>query len=298
MRVATIGFFDGVHRGHQFLIRQVIEEADRRGGIPTCITFSNHPRMVVGNGVAVRFLTTPKEKEELLLHFGIKEVRMLEFTKELAGLSAYEFMKSLREKIDVEVLVIGYDHRFGHNRIEDFNDYVRYGKELGIEVVKARVFKEEGITVSSSLIRDELLQGRVADVPALLGYEYFVEGTVVGGFQIGRKIGYPTANIKTDGNKLIPCDGVYAVRVVVDEREYGGMLNIGCRPTFGGGKRSIEVNLFDFDLNIYSETVRVYFVGFLRHEKKFESLDEFINQLSHDEENARAQLYNGDITQH
>ncbi len=298
MRVATIGFFDGVHRGHQFLIRQVIEEADRRGGIPTCITFSNHPRTVVGTGSAVQLLTTPKEKEELLLHFGIKEVRMLEFTKELASLSAYEFMKSLHEKIDVEVLVIGYDHRFGHDRVEDFNDYVRYGREIGIEVVKARVFKEDYITISSSLIREELLQGRVSDVPRWLGYEYFVEGTVVGGFQIGRKIGYPTANIVTDSNKLIPCDGVYAVRVMVDGREYGGMLNIGCRPTFGGGRRSIEVNLFDFDSNIYSETVRVYFAGFLRHERKFASVDEFISQLSHDEENARALLRDSKAAKH
>jgi len=290
-KVATIGFFDGVHKGHQFLLRQVTEEASRRDAIPVVVTFANHPRTVVVKGTKLQLLTTCMEKEELLHEFGIKEVNILEFTDELARQSAYEFMRyTLHEMIGVDVLVIGYDHRFGHNRSEGFNEYVRYGKEIGIEVVQAKAFRENYITVSSSLIRDELLQGRVADIPQYLGYNYFIEGVVVNGFQVGRKIGYPTANILVDEDKLIPCDGVYAVKAMVGDKQYGGMLNIGCRPTFDNGKRSIEVNLFDFDADIYSEHIRIYFIDFLRHEQKFSTVEAFITQLAKDREKALESL--------
>ncbi len=289
--VATIGSFDGVHRGHQYLIRQVVDEADHRGGIPVAVTFSNHPRSVLRRGAEIQLLSTPEEKERLLRHYGIQEVRTLEFTESLARQSAHEFMRqTLRGEIGVDVLVIGYDHRFGCDRLEGFDDYVRYGKEMGMEVVRAQVYGQDNITVSSSLIRSELLQGRVTDVKGLLGYEYSVGGVVTGGFQVGRKIGYPTANIKVDDNKLIPCDGVYAVRVMVDGTLYGGMLNIGCRPTFDNGKRSVEVNLFGFDGDIYDERIRAYFVAFMRHERKFGTVDGFKNQLSHDERQAKELL--------
>ncbi len=288
VKVATIGFFDGVHRGHQYLIRQVVDEAQRRGGIPVAVTFSNHPRSVLRSETEIQLLSTCEEKERLLRHYGIQEVRMLEFTGELARQSAREFMlHTLRGEIGVDVLVIGYDHRFGYDRREGFDDYVRYGMEMGMEVVRARVYEQNRVTVSSSLIRSELLRGMVADVKELLGYGYSIGGVVTGGFQIGRKIGYPTANIRVDSHKIIPCDGVYAVRVMVDGTFYGGMLNIGCRPTFDNGRRSVEVNLFDFSGDIYNERIRVYFVAFMRHERKFGTVDEFITQLSHDERQAK-----------
>ncbi len=288
VKVATIGFFDGVHRGHQYLIRQVVDEAQRRGGIPVAVTFSNHPRSVLRSETEIQLLSTGEEKERLLRHYGIQEVRMLEFTGELARQSAREFMShTLRGEIGVDVLVIGYDHRFGYDRREGFDDYVRYGMEMGMEVVRARVYEQNSVTVSSSLIRSELLRGKVADVKELLGYGYSIGGVVTGGFQIGRKIGYPTANIRVDNHKIIPCDGVYAVRVMVDGTFYGGMLNIGCRPTFDNGRRSVEVNLFDFSGDIYNERIRVYFVAFMRHERKFGTVDEFITQLSHDERQAK-----------
>ncbi len=294
MRIATIGFFDGVHKGHQFLLRQVVEEAEHRGGISIVVTFANHPITVVTQNTDVQLLTTIGEKTDLLLHYGIKEVKILDFTAELACKSAYEFMKNtLRDEMNIDVLVIGYDHRFGHNRLEGFEEYVKYGNKIGIDVIQAQEYKENYITISSSLIRDELLQGRVNEIPQLLGYNYFIEGSVVGGFQIGRNIGYPTANIKVETQKLIPCDGVYAVIAKVDEKKYGGMLNIGCRPTFDNGKRSIEVNLFDFGADIYSERIRIYFIGYLRSEKKFSSVKELIVQLSIDESNAKKfLLYN------
>lgn len=295
MKVATIGFFDGVHKGHQFLIHQVVEEAKRLGGVSVCVTFANHPRSVVeqmkGHQLSMQLLTTQDEKVMMLKRMGIQEVSLLEFTPEIAMMSAYDFMSEvLKGQMAVDVLVIGYDHRFGHNRSEGFDDYVRYGKEIGIRIVQAQAYEENHITVSSSLIRETLLQGRVADSRKLLGYDYFVEGVVVNGFKVGRRIGYPTANVEVAPEKLIPCDGVYAVRVELESRMFGGMLNIGWRPTFSGNKRTIEVNLFDFDGNIYSEQITIHFVDFLRQEQKFDSPEALIQQLAIDEQKAREVL--------
>ncbi len=292
MKVATIGFFDGVHKGHQFLIHQVVEEAERVGGTSVCVTFANHPRSVVeqmkDRQFSIQLLTTQDEKVKLLKHMGIQEVSLLEFTPEIAMMSAYDFMKQvLKQKMDVGVLVIGYDHRFGHNRSEGFDDYVRYGKEIGIRIVQAQVYTENHITISSSLIRETLLQGHVADTRELLGYDYFIEGVVVNGFKVGRRIGYPTANIDVTPDKLIPCDGVYAVKVNLEGQTFGGMLNIGWRPTFSGNQHTIEVNLFDFDENIYSEHITIHFVDFLRPEQKFDSPEALTQQLAIDEQKAR-----------
>lgn len=292
MKVATIGFFDGVHKGHQFLIHQVVEEAERVGGTSVCVTFANHPRSVVeqmkDRQFSIQLLTTQDEKVKLLKHMGIQEVSLLEFTPEIAMMSAYDFMKQvLKQKMDVGVLVIGYDHRFGHNRSEGFDDYVRYGKEIGIRIVQAQVYTENHITISSSLIRETLLQGHVADTRELLGYDYFIEGIVVNGFKVGRRIGYPTANIDVTPDKLIPCDGVYAVKVNLEGQTFGGMLNIGWRPTFSGNQHTIEVNLFDFDENIYSEHITIHFVDFLRPEQKFDSPEALTQQLAIDEQKAR-----------
>ena len=295
MKVATIGFFDGVHKGHQYLIRQVVEEAEHIGGTPVCVTFANHPHSVVeqmkGNSFAMKLLTTQDEKVMMLRRLGIQEVSLLEFTPEIAMMSAYDFMSQvLKREMGVGVLVIGYDHRFGHNRSEGFNDYVRYGEEIGIRIVQAKAYEEDCITVSSSLIREMLLQGRVADSRQLLGYDYFLEGVVVNGFHVGRRIGYPTANVEVASDKLVPCDGVYAVRVDVDGVIYGGMLNIGWRPTFNGNHRTIEVHLFDFDSNIYSEHIRIYFIDFIRPEQRFDSPEALVSQLAEDEQQAHGVL--------
>jgi len=315
MKVATIGFFDGVHKGHRFLLHQVMEEAKKVGGTAMCVTFDCAPRMVVertkGRELSMQLLTTQAEKTLLLHQIGIEDVQMLHFTSEMVGMSAYDFMdKVLKQTMDVGVLVIGYDHRFGHNREEGFEDYVRYGQELGIRVVQAQAYEEDFITVSSSLIRETLLQGRIADSRKLLGYDYFIDGVVVDGFKVGRKLGYPTANIEIPTEKLIPCDGVYVVQAELKEKcnnakmikcknyetlircsqSYYGMLNIGWRPTFNGNKRTIEVNLFDFDGNIYSEHITLRFIDFLRPEQKFESPEALIRQLAIDEQKAKEVL--------
>ena len=298
MKVATIGFFDGVHKGHQFLLRQVVKEAKKVGGIPACITFDCPPREVVRSPKrdewSMKQLTTLPEKIQLLQEMGIEEVQVLHFTPEIAKMSAYNFMREmLKERWDVGVLLIGYDHRFGHNREEGFEDYVRYGEKLGIRVVQAQAYEEDFITVSSSLIRETLLQGRIADSRKLLGYDYFIDGVVVNGFKVGRKLGYPTANIEVPTEKLIPCDGVYVVKAELEGRMFGGMLNIGWRPTFNGNRRTIEVNLFDFDGNIYSEHITLRFIDFLRPEQKFESPEALIRQLAIDEQKARKVLAKG-----
>lgn len=298
MKVATIGFFDGVHKGHQFLLHQVMEEAKKLGGNAMCITFDCAPRMVVeqtkGRELSMQLLTTQTEKTLLLHQVGIEDVKMLHFTPEMVKMSAYVFMdKVLKQTMDVGVLVIGYDHRFGHNREEGFEDYVRYGEKLGIRVVQAQAYEEDFITISSSLIRETLLQGRIADSRKLLGYDYFIDGVVVNGFKVGRKLGYPTANIEVPTEKLIPCDGVYAVKAELEGRMFGGMLNIGWRPTFNGNRRTIEVNLFDFDGNIYSEHITLRFIDFLRPEQKFESPEALIRQLAIDEQKAREVLAKG-----
>ena len=311
MKVATIGFFDGVHKGHQFLLHQVMEEAKKVGGTAMCVTFDCAPRMVVertkGRELSMQLLTTQTEKTLLLHQVGIEDVKMLHFTSEMVKMSAYVFMdKVLKQTMDVGVLVIGYDHRFGHNREEGFEDYVRYGEKLGIRVVQAQAYEEDFITISSSLIRETLLQGRIADSRKLLGYDYFIDGVVVDGFKVGRKLGYPTANIEVPTEKLIPCDGVYAVKAALNpsltlpqgegKRNpplYNGMLNIGWRPTFNGNRRTIEVNLFDFDGNIYSEHITLRFIDFLRPEQKFESPEALIRQLAIDEQKAKKVLAKG-----
>lgn len=293
--VATIGFFDGVHRGHRFLIEQVRRAAAERGLASSVITFPVHPRRVMQSGFRPELLTTCEEKVALLADTGIDCCIMLPFTPELARLSARQFMSVLKEKYRIQALVVGHDHRFGHNRSEGFDDYVRYGKELGMEVLLARAYfinNEKEITVSSSVIRRLLREGDVSMAAEYLGYEYFIEGTVVGGYRVGRKIGFPTANLRVnDSDKLIPSDGVYAVRVRLDEEEYGGMLSIGYRPTLNNGlDRSIEVHIFHFVGDIYGQPMRISFVRHTRSELKFDTTDQLIAQLHEDEAEIKAIL--------
>lgn len=292
-KVATIGFFDGVHRGHRYLIEQVCEVARVRGYEPTVVTFPIHPRKVMQSDFTPCLLTACEEKQHLLSKTGITHCIMLPFTRELAGLSAFQFMRLLQTTYNVRVLVIGHDHRFGHKRTESFDDYERYGHELGIEVLRARAYPYNDTTfVSSSLIRKMLLSGNVEEAAGLLGYTYFIEGVVVGGYRIGRRIGFPTANIAlVEQDKLVPDNGVYAVRICLDGCEYGGMLSIGTRPTLeNDGERSIEVHIFDFQGDIYDRQLRISFLKRTRGEQKFSSLEELKAQLHRDEVQIRTYL--------
>ena len=198
----------------------------------------------------------------------------------------------LRDRYRVQTLVIGYDHRFGHNRSEGFEDYCRYGSEMGIEVIRARACVCDDLHISSSVIRKMLHQGEVDRAARCLGYDYFLDGTVVSGYQVGRKIGFPTANLSVDDpDKLVPADGVYAVHVTFDGYTYNGMLNIGTRPTIGNGpERSIEVNILHFHSDIYDKFIRLSFVKYLRPELKFDGIEGLIVQLHQDAADVEALL--------
>ena len=286
--VATIGFFDGVHLGHRHLINQVKMAASLNGWCSSIITFPVHPRQVIQSDYQPSLLSSPEEKIELLASTGIDNCILLPFTRELSMLTAWEFMQLLYDQYQVRMLVIGYDHRFGHNRAETFEDYCRYGRDLGIHIMQATAYTQEQDKVSSSAIRRALLSGDVMTAQKYLGYNYFLEGTIVGGYQVGRKIGFPTANLRVDfPNKLIPSIGVYAVRVSVNGQDYKGMLNIGHRPTINNGTDlSIEVHILDFEGDIYNQQVRIEFIGFLRPEIKFDSIDELVLQIQKDKEEA------------
>lgn len=290
--VATIGFFDGVHCGHRFLIKQVCEAAAERGYASAVVTFPMHPRKVMQADFCPEQLTTYEEKLDLLEKTGLDYCMVLDFSLEVAALSAREFMVLLQKHYNIQALVVGYDHRFGHNRSEGFTDYVRYGEELGMEVLLAQAYLDKSVAVSSSGIRKLLLSGNVSEAAVRLGYDYFLDGVVISGYRVGRKIGFPTANLRVDSSeKLVPSNGVYAVRVTVDGKVYPGMLDIGNRPTFNnGGKRSIEVHILHFNADIYGEIVRLSFVRYIRPDIKFDSVDELIAQLHKDAETVEAIL--------
>jgi riboflavin kinase/FMN adenylyltransferase len=283
--VATIGFFDGVHRGHQYLIEQVKAVAADKGLRTALITFPVHPRKVIDPDYKMEFLSTLSEKEELLDKTGVDYCFLLNFTSDISGLSAHDFMfEILKKQFKVDSLIIGYDHRFGHNRSEGFKDYYQYGKEIGMDVIHARAFTIDGHKISSSVIRTALLSGNLDQANSYLGYSYYLDGLVVTGHKIGRTIGFPTANLKVDSSKIIPANGVYAVRVDVEGQEYAGMINIGFRPTLNNGiNRTIEVNIINFNDDIYGKAIRVYFVKHIRSEIKFSGIEELKSQLHKDQ---------------
>lgn len=278
--VATIGFFDGVHLGHRHLLRQVIEVAQAYNLTSMVVTFAQLPRKVVNHdSCRYSLLTTKEEKLSLLKMVGISHCEVMDFTPELASLTAYEFMQLLRNKYHVHALLIGYDHRFGHNRSEGFEDYVNYGKELGIDVIQATEFP----AVSSSRIRELLLSGDLQEANKCLGYPYMLRGQVVSGFHVGQTLGFPTANLQVTAEKLIPANGVYAVMVDLDGKRYQGMLNIGTRPTLANGdERSIEVHIFDFHNDIYNKELRLSLIKRTRGEVKFDTKEQLTLQLQQD----------------
>lgn len=288
----TIGFFDGVHLGHRYLVSELSELAKKRDFASAVLTFRTHPRQVLHSDYIPSLLTTADEKIALLKDTGVDYVVMTEFTQDLSMLTAQEFMRLLHDKLNVRCLMIGYDHRFGHNRSEKFEDYVRFGKEIGIEVVQSSPLVIDGINVSSSVVRKTISEGDVAKAAKLLGREYSLAGQVVKGFQVGRTIGFPTANIAYDDSRMLPKDGVYAARVAVDSHLYDAMLYIGSRPTVNTGKTSVEAYLFDFSDDIYGKNVNVRFVDRIRDSIKFNSIEELKKQLGEDEIKAKLLMAN------
>ena len=266
--VATIGFFDGVHRGHQFLIHHLVETARKDGLQSTVITFDAHPRKVLQADYQPEMLSTLDSKLLLLSKTEVDNAVVLHFDKVMAAMSAREFMQQvLHDHLNVRKLFIGYDHRFGHNREETFEDYVRYGKEMGIEVIRNEAFQIDGINISSSVIRSFLKEGEVE--------------------MAARCLGFPTANLDISHfGQLIPAPGVYAVRVRLENTVVWkrGMMNVGNRPTFNGRQLTLETHIFNFDGDIYDQLLLVGFMKRIRGERKFDGPEELAAQLKVDEQ--------------
>lgn len=284
----TIGFFDGVHRGHRYLLQQLEKLAADNDMSAVALTFDHHPREVTAGDSVPLLLTTQDEKLTLLANAFSGEVIVLPFTKELSALTAKEFMTTvLRNKLNSELLLMGYNHRFGHGGGTP-EEYSNWGKETGINVYQANALAGEKI--SSSIIRDMISHGDIRKANAMLGYSYFLTGEVVKGKQIGHQIGFPTANLMLPKQKLVPACGVYTVWIdMPDGTRRGGMLCIGHRPTVEeNGEISVEVHIFDFEGNLYGESISVDFIGKLRDEQHFNSLEALGKQLKLDAKSAQA----------
>lgn len=284
--MATIGFFDGVHVGHRFLIDEVKAAAAERGLPSAVITFPLHPRAVLQKDYQPRLLNSFEDKLRLLATTGVDYCIVLDFTVALSQLSAEAFLHILATEWRVKGLVIGYDHRFGHDRRDGFEQYVEYGQRWGIEILKAAAFDAGHTAVSSSEIRRLVQEGKVERAAQLLTYAYHISGRIVSGYKVGRTLGFPTANIQPDDPmQLLPGIGVYAVWVEVAGQRYKGMLYIGSRPTLDNGTQlSIEVHILHFSGDIYNDPIRVSFAHFVRGDEKFDSLEALKAQLMRDRE--------------
>ncbi|MDR2815083.1 MAG: riboflavin biosynthesis protein RibF [Proteiniphilum sp.] len=293
--VATLGFFDGVHIGHRHLIDQVKREAERRRLPSAVITFPVHPRKVLQKNYQPALLCGFDEKVEQLSTTGVDYCISLPFTVELSQLSAKEFMmKALKEQLHVDTLLVGYDHRFGHNRAESYPEYNQYGKELGVNVILATELQYGDNEVSSSQIRRLLKAGKIKAANELLSYNYRLSGKIVEGYQVGRTIGFPTANMRVwERYKVTPELGVYAVLVHLRDLIYPGMLYIGKRPTLHSDNEvSVEVNIFDFHGDLYNQSMSVEFIDFIRTDRKFDTKEELTAQIHRDKEMVKQRLKN------
>ena len=301
--VATVGFFDGVHLGHQFVVSQLCRLAQANGLQTAVVTFDNHPRQVLDPTWQPQLLTPIDEKCEELSRLGIDHLFVMHFDSQTAQLPARDFMLQLQRKVGVRMLLTGYDNRFGRRstvtqpdgtvREEGFDDYVGYGRQLGIQVVRSQSFEVSGIHVSSSVIRRLITAGEVYKAYKCLGHPYFLYGRVVEGHQIGRQLGYPTANVRLSSpSKLVPAQGVYGVRCKIDgSRELlPGMMNIGLRPTFHGTGRTIEVYLFDYKGNLYGQGLGIAVMFYHRSEQKFDTPEALVRQLQQDAADIKSTL--------
>ncbi|MEQ9425721.1 MAG: bifunctional riboflavin kinase/FAD synthetase [Cyclobacteriaceae bacterium] len=285
--VVTSGTFDGVHFGHQEILHRVVQTAKDHNGLSSVLTFWPHPRFVLSkDSTDLKLLTTFQEKAQLIEKAGIDFIVKIPFTKEFSKYSSSRFIEEiLVEGLNLNKLVIGYDHRFGRNREGSFEYLKENSSQLGFEVEEIPEQDIDDIAVSSTKIREALLAGDIKTGNEYLGRSYSIKGTIIEGEKIGRKIGYPTANIHVDESyKLIPGDGIYAVRSTIEESAYDGMLYIGPRPTLNGQHRSIEVNLFDFDRDIYGKEIEIQFIEAIRKDAKFENLEQLSQQLNKDKE--------------
>ncbi len=279
---ATIGFFDGVHRGHRFLLEALKARAASAGLPSLVVSFADSPARVLSPDAQVQLLTTPLEKMAHFRQIGVDYCLMLDFNEQLVGLTAAQFLTLLRDRFGVQRLLLGYDHRFGCDGLRSLADYRRVADGLGVALEQAQPFSVDGRVVGSRVIRRLLADGNVEQANALLGYGYTLTGRVEHGHAIGRTIGFPTANLSVSPRKLLPKNGVYAVETMLEGAAYKGLLNIGMRPTVSGDCRTIEVHIVGFSGNVYGQNLTVAVRRRLRDEQKFESLEALEQQIEID----------------
>lgn len=284
--IVTIGTFDGVHIGHKLILEKLIQNAKERDCESVVLTFFPHPRMVLQESSDVKLINTIKEKSELIGNIGIENLIIHPFDQKFSRLTAEEFVKTiLVDLLNIKKIIIGYDHRFGRNRTANIDDLIVYGKQYDFEVEQISAQEINDNAVSSTKIRNAILEGNISLANKYLGYNYTFSGEVVKGKQLGRTIGFPTANIHIkESYKLIPKNGVYIVKSNYDGNTIFGMMNIGNRPTVNGENQTIEVNFFDFDEDIYNKIISIEILAFIREEQKFDSLDSLKSQLNKDQQ--------------
>lgn len=286
--VVTVGTFDGVHQGHRALIETVVNTSNSRNARSVVVTFDPHPREILNPGKGgIKLLTTLKERSEILQDLGVDVLLVIPFDRDFSLLSSEEFIREfIYKKIGVSEFVIGYDHHFGRDREGTIETIKKLGNDLGFEAKVVSKQEMGDVTISSTVIRNTLAEeGNVKRAAEYLNRHYLLNGIVTHGDERGKAIGYPTANLRPEHeNKVIPKNGVYVVKVRVDEEWYGGMMNIGIRPTFGEDARTLEVNIFEFDRDIYGDTIQVRFIDRIRHEQKFDGIEALKVQLASDKE--------------
>ncbi|MDY0990191.1 bifunctional riboflavin kinase/FAD synthetase [Flavobacterium sp. CFBP9031] len=282
--ILTLGTFDGVHIGHKKILERITENTENGKYESLVLTFFPHPRMVLQEKSEIRLLNTIGEKIKLLKATGIENLVVHPFNESFSRLTAEEFVRTiLVEKFQIQKIIIGHDHRFGRNRTANIDDLIAFGIEYGFEVEQISAEEIQDVSVSSTKIRKALNEGNMALANEYLGYNYFLNGTIVKGKQLGRTIGFPTANINIEEDyKLIPKIGVYVVKATINDESLFGMMNIGFNPTVNGEKQTIEVHLFNFDKDIYDQNIEVSLLHYIRDEQKFSSVDALKAQLHQD----------------
>ena len=291
--VLTLGTFDGVHKGHKYVLKRMNEIAKKEGGESVLLTFYPHPRHVLQpEDQKLKLLNTIEEKIKELEKSGIQHFVIHEFTKDFSRTKSVNFIRDLLvNKLKMKHMVVGYDHHFGRNREGSYNELKELSELYNFKLEQIPPQDESEVTVSSTKIRKLLSNGSVEKANAYLGYNYLINGIVVKGNEIGRTIAYPTANILIENKwKLIPCDGVYIVKVFLKNKQYFGMLNIGNKPTLNNSKHSLEVHIFDFSDDVYDSDIKVEFLKRIRDEKQFDSLEDLQGQLKIDENNCKIYL--------
>ena len=282
--IATIGTFDGIHIGHQKILNSLVRFAKKNSLKSVVITFDPHPRKIINKKNSIELINTIEEKKEKLKTLGIDYLIIQKFDEKFSETEANKFVEILKNNINIEKLIVGYDHRFGKNRNADINDLKKYGKKLNFEVIEVDALEIEEVNISSTKIRLAIKDGNIQLANSYLDYNFFLSGEVVKGHSRGKELGFPTANLKIDEDKIIPKNGVYLVKSKIDHQDIYGMMNIGYNPTFNNKSKKIETHFFNLNKNLYGKIIKIELLEYIREEKRFETVDDLIQSLKLDRE--------------